>query len=49
MKYLLIVDAKTKALIENNHYCEYVESVCLDESFDCENCELYLEKTNEEV
>ena len=41
---MLIVDEKTKALIENNYYCEYVGDTCFDESFDCENCELYLEK-----
>ena len=42
---MLIVDEKTKVLVENNYYCDYVGSACYDNSFDCENCELYLEKT----
>lgn len=46
---MLIVDEKTAVLIENNYYCEFVESACYDESFDCEKCELYLEKISEEV
>ncbi len=46
---MLIVDEQTKVLLENNYYCEYVGSACLDETFDCEKCNLFLEKIKEEV
>jgi len=41
---VLIEDEKTNVLMENNYYCEFVESACYDNLFDCENCKLYIEK-----
>lgn len=40
---MLIVSEEMRAKLNNNYYCNYVEAECLS-NFDCENCELYLEK-----